>query len=79
LSDQTKKAEVAGIMSALMTLGMIIGPIFVGGIYTYNPHLPFVVSGIIMFVAFLVMWWNEKKTKEAGYHHKDTEPVEVIA
>ena len=79
LSDQNKKGEIAGIMSALMTLGMIIGPIFIGSIYEYNPHLPFIISGVIMFVAFVIMLWNEKKTKEKGYHHKDTEPIEVVA
>ncbi len=73
-----KKGEVAGVMSALMMLGMVIGPAAVGTIYSLNEHLPFVVSGLILLVAFFIMLSSYGKVSEVNYHHEEVEPVEVL-
>ncbi len=77
-ADPTKKGEVAGIMSALMTLGMAIGPLAVGTIYSVNEKLPFVLSGLILLLAFGVMFFYRKIIPESRYHHEEVEPVDVL-
>lgn len=78
LADPRKKGEVAGIMSALMTLGMIFGPLAIGAVYAFNEHLPFMISGLIIFIAFLVMFINRYKIPENRFHQEEVEPIEVI-
>jgi len=77
-ADPKRKGEVAGIMASLMTLGMVIGPLIVGALYSYNAHLPFISSGIIMLVAFAIMFASRNIIPESRYHHEEAEPIEVI-
>jgi MFS family permease len=78
LADPKAKGEVAGIMSALMTLGMIIGPLGIGFVYEFNNHLPFMFSGLFLVIAFLVMFANRNKIPESRFHHEEVEPIEVL-
>lgn len=77
-ADPSKKGEVAGIMASIMTLGMVIGPLIVGFLYSYNTHLPFISSGLIMIFAFAIMFASRKVIPESRYHHEEVEPIEVI-
>lgn len=77
-SDPQKKGEVAGIMSALMTLGMTVGPLAIGGIYGLNAHLPFIISGVILFVAFIIAFVFRDSASEKKFHHEEVEPIEVL-
>lgn len=78
LSDPKKKGEVAGIISSIMMISMIVGPVIIGFIYTFNKHLPFIISGAILFIAFLITLSIRNKKSEFKYHHEEVEPVEVI-
>jgi hypothetical protein len=61
-----------------MTLGMVIGPLAVGPIYGFNEHLPFIVSGFILLIAFSVIYSCCGRPPEKKYHHEEVEPVEVL-
>ncbi len=50
-----KKGEYLGIASSLTTLGMIIGSLIATASYALHPGLPFLVSGIIGLVSFVMM------------------------
>jgi DHA1 family tetracycline resistance protein-like MFS transporter len=78
LSDPTKKGEVAGIMASLMTASMVIGPLSVGAIFAFNQHLPFVASGIILLIAFFIMYAGRGLVDEEKCRHEEVEPVEVL-
>jgi len=77
-SDPRKKGEVAGIMSSMMTLGMIIGPLVIGYIYIINHRLPFIISGIVLFIAFIVAYASRHKIPEKKFHHEEVTPIETI-
>ncbi|MFA6526714.1 MAG: MFS transporter [Candidatus Buchananbacteria bacterium] len=77
-ADQSRKGEVAGIMAALMTLGMVIGPLGIGAVYEYNEHLPFMISSFVLFIAFVITYINRHKIPENRFHHREAEPIEVL-
>lgn len=77
-SHASRRGEVAGIMSSLATLGMVIGPLSVGFIYGLNEHLPFIVSGLILLVAFYIMFWTDRRARESDFRSTEAEPLEVL-
>lgn len=77
-SDPSKKGQVAGIMASIMTLSLTIGPLSIGAIYSLNAHLPFIISSIILLIAFWIMFTYRKIIPESKYHNEEVEPVEVI-
>jgi len=77
-ADPRKKGEVAGIMSSLMTLGMTVGPLGIGAVYSFNAHLPFVGSGLIILAAFWIMLGSRKISPESGFRREEVEPIEVL-
>lgn len=56
-----KKGEVLGIMSAITSLSIIIGPFIAGFVYTIQSYLPFVASSILGLIALVVIWSDRKK------------------
>lgn len=78
-SANTKnKGEISGIMSAIVTLGMIIGPLIVGGIFVLNPHLPFIMSGVILLMAFFVMLIFRQTLSESIFQPIEVKSTEAV-
>lgn len=75
-ADDNKQGEMMGILSSLMSLSMILGPILGGIVYEIWPGLPFVFAGIILLVVFVFLHLAYKKLKP--HEHIDVEPVEAI-
>ena len=49
------RGEVLGIMSSIMSLSMIIGPLASGFLFEWRPWLPFVVAAAISAITFAVV------------------------
>lgn len=72
-----RRGEVAGVMSSLMTLGMIIGPLAVGSIYGLNRHWPFAMSSLLLLAAFFVIR-RASHQLAAAVHAEEAPPIEVL-
>ncbi|EKD43580.1 MAG: tetracycline-efflux transporter, partial [uncultured bacterium] len=61
LSPPQIKGEVMGMLGSVMSLGMVIGPLVSGPIYSYKNNLSFIVSGCYILVAFFIIYSHRKK------------------
>jgi DHA1 family tetracycline resistance protein-like MFS transporter len=62
-SNPKEQGEMMGILSSLMSLSMIIGPLLGGAVYAINKGLPFMLAGIIIFIIFIFVYKAYKKIK----------------
>jgi len=60
ISGVEKRGETLGIMSSILSLSMIVGPLLGGFLFGYNVSLPFFCAGGIMLTAFLIMLFCKK-------------------
>ena len=75
-SEATEQGEMMGILTSLMSLSMIIGPILGGVVYGISASLPFTTAAIILFITFVFVLRAYKKLKPMA--HIKVEPVEAI-
>lgn len=75
-ANKNEQGEMMGILSSLMSLSMIIGPVLGGAVYEAYPSLPFLLAGIILFVTFIFVYKAYKHIKPKN--HIDITPVEAI-
>ena len=75
LAEPTQKGEVLGVMSSVMSLGMIIGPLIAGIIYAKIVYGPYLISAIILGIGFAVLYYDRKQLLK---HATIQEGVEVI-
>jgi len=61
LAEPRIKGEVLGMLSSVMSLGMIVGPLLTGPVYIFKNNFPFLVSAVLMLAAFVVIYQNRKK------------------
>jgi multidrug resistance protein len=50
-----KKGEVLGVLSSLMSIGMVIGPLFAGFVFSIFAAFPLMISTIVSLVGFMLM------------------------
>jgi MFS family permease len=75
-ADKKEQGEMMGILTSIMSLSTVIGPILGGIVYIIKPGLPFILAGIILFIVFFFISRNYKKIK--NQEHIDVQPVEVL-
>lgn len=56
--SKQNQGQTMGTMSSLMSLSMILGPIIAGPLFVFRHNLPFLLSGIIIFTSFGVIFFN---------------------
>ncbi len=61
LADAHVKGEAMGVLNSVLSLGMVVGPLFTGPVYTYKINFPFFVSSILMLIAFGIIYQHRKK------------------
>ncbi len=61
LAESHVKGEAMGILTSVLSLGMVVGPLFTGPVYTYKINFPFFVSSILMLFAFGIIYQHRKK------------------
>lgn len=50
-----RRGEVMGILSSIMSVSMIVGPVLLGALFEINVQYPYMFSAIILLIAFLIM------------------------
>jgi DHA1 family multidrug resistance protein-like MFS transporter len=73
VSDKNAHGEVMGILSALMSLGMIVGPLCAGLLFEISEYYPFIFSSALCLAGFLIIF---KHLKDFG--EKDLEEGEDV-
>jgi len=53
--NPTKRGEYLGISMSIMSLSMVVGPLIATATFGWNPHIPFIIAGIIGLFAFVLM------------------------
>lgn len=61
MSDQTRRGEVLGILSSVMSVSMTLAPIAAGSLYQYHHRVPFLFSALCMIIAFGLLFWRKRK------------------
>jgi len=56
-----QQGETLGVMTSIMSLSMIVGPLTAGWLFIKNPGFPFLFSSFIVLVAFILILMNRKK------------------
>jgi len=56
-----KKGEVLGAMTSVMSLSMIVGPLFAGALFVSHVTWPYLISGGLAFVALAILYINRKR------------------
>lgn len=64
-THETKRGEVLGVMASIANLGMIIGPLFSGFLYSISFRLPFIVSFLILMAMFAILGASIRKYKKS--------------
>jgi DHA1 family tetracycline resistance protein-like MFS transporter len=50
--NPNKRGEYLGISMSIMSLSMVVGPLIATATFGINPHIPFIIAGIIGMIAF---------------------------
>jgi len=75
-SEKEKQGEMMGVLSSLISLSMIIGPLAGGALYEIKSNLPFISSAVVLIIAFVIVYRKYKKI--APVEHVNVEPVEAL-
>lgn len=67
-TDPMRRGEVMGIMSSIISISMIVGPIVAGALFQAHRNIPFVLNAMFLLVAFFIMrkYSGKEKIKEAA-------------
>lgn len=60
-SNNDEQGMILGVMSSVMSLSMIIGPLLAGSLFSINLSLPFWVSALVSFLAFIIIFCEQRK------------------
>lgn len=63
MAEPSAKGEAMGILTSILSLGMVVGPLMTGPLYAYKNNFPFFASAILMFGAFGIIYHNRQKLK----------------
>ncbi|EKD63808.1 MAG: hypothetical protein ACD_51C00194G0002 [uncultured bacterium] len=75
-ADQNAKGETLGVLSSVMSLAMIVGPIAAGFLFEISENIPFLVSTAILIVAFMIVA-NDRRlgARALGARRKEEELI----
>ncbi len=59
--DQNEQGMILGVLSSVMSLSMIIGPLIAGGLFSVKLNLPLWASAIFSLAAFLIIVFEKKR------------------
>jgi DHA1 family tetracycline resistance protein-like MFS transporter len=75
-SKTNEQGEMMGILTSIMSLSMILGPLIGGAVYEILPNLPFTLAAVILFITFIFVFNAYKKIKPI--EHIDTPIAEAL-
>ncbi|MFA6428395.1 MAG: MFS transporter [Candidatus Buchananbacteria bacterium] len=59
-----QRGEVMGVMSSIMSLGMIVGPLISGQLFSLKTAAPFWLTTFLMLIAFGIVFFRRQKMSE---------------
>lgn len=60
-ANKNQSSMIMGFYNAMMSCGKVFGALVAGFIYANGAALPFMIAGILFFLASMLMyWWNKK-------------------
>lgn len=76
--ESNEQGMILGVMSSIMSLSMIIGPILAGTLFSIKLNLPFFASAALAFLAFLILFLdiNHKRNLEIKVDDEELEIAE---
>ena len=76
--ESNEQGMILGVMSSIMSLSMIIGPILAGILFSIKLNLPFFASAALAFLAFLILFLdiNHKRNLEIKVDDEELEIAE---
>lgn len=75
-SSKDNQGETMGILTSIISLSMVIGPLVGGAVYELSYSLPFIVASAILITVFFILFNVYRNIKEIK--HIEVEPVEAI-
>jgi len=57
-SEAHEQGLVMGVMTSVISLSMIVGPILAGALFGLRSNLPFLASGLFALAAFIILWFD---------------------
>ena len=66
LAGGRRRGEVLGVMSSVLSVSTILGPLFAGLLFQVRPSLPFLLSAMVLAFGFLLMRAGFRKTPAFG-------------
>ncbi len=71
-AKEEKYGSIMGVRQTFFSIGMVLGPLFAGFIYDYNPRLVFDISAMMFVLAFVLMVLSEKAMKRKNFGEGST-------
>ncbi len=62
-SNNQNQGMILGILSSVMSLSMIIGPILAGALFSIKINFPFWASACFGILAFIILFFENNKNK----------------
>lgn len=56
--DERKRGEILGVLSSVMSLSMIVGPLLAGYLFEMKIYYPFLAASLISFIGLLVFYYT---------------------
>ncbi len=70
--DVQERGMILGVLSSVMSLSMIIGPIIAGALFSTQVNLPFWASALFSVLAFIIIFCSKKRRdKEAAINEEE--------
>jgi MFS family permease len=67
-ADPSKKGETMGILSALMSVYMVIAPILSGYLYEIHHSGPYILSSALLFLGVYFAWMFKRRRETEREH-----------
>ncbi|MHB8903677.1 MAG: MFS transporter [Patescibacteria group bacterium] len=64
--DSKEQGMILGVMSSIMSLAMIIGPLLAGTLFSIKLNLPFFASATLAFIALIIMFFDIRSSRIAA-------------
>jgi MFS family permease len=61
MAGDHRRGEVLGVMSSVLSVATIGGPLFAGLLFSVKTFLPFVLSALVLVCGFLLMGLDSKR------------------
>ena len=65
-NSNERRGEVLGAMASAMSLAMIVGPLLAGALFMSHEKWPFLISGILSVISFIILACNRKALKKVS-------------